>query len=82
MVIVIIVISRRRSKLKIDLYTIHCPQCMVLEKKLEQKNINYFEHDDIDEIRNMGFMAVPVLVVDGKKMPFGEAIQWINSLEE
>lgn len=82
MVIVIIVINRRRNKLKVDLYTTHCPQCMVLEKKLAQKDINYFEHDNIDEIRELGYTSVPILVVDEKKMPFGEAIQWVNSLEE
>lgn len=68
--------------MKVDLYTTHCPQCMVLEKKLTQKDISYFEHDDIDEIRGLGYTSVPILVVDEKKMPFGEAIQWVNSLEE
>ena len=75
-------LKRRKNKLNIDLYTTHCPQCTVLERKLAQKNITYTEHNDIDEMIKLGYNSVPILVIDGNEMPFGEAIQWVNSLEE
>lgn len=79
--IVNIVISRRDNILNIDLYTTHCPKCRVLEKKLAAKNITYTEHDDINEMINLGYKETPVLVVDGHKYSSVEAIKWVNSVE-
>ena len=31
----------------VTLYSTHCPRCLVLEKKLKQKNISYQEVNDI-----------------------------------
>ena len=66
----------------IDLYTTHCPRCSVLEKKLEAKNIQYYEHDNVDEMLAMGFKSAPVLLVDGQRYNFQEAVKFINSLGE
>ena len=68
--------------MKVDLFTTHCPKCLILEEKLKQKNIEYEEHIDVDEMIKLGYLTVPVLVVDAKEYSFGEAVQWVNSLEE
>lgn len=68
--------------MKIDLYTTHCPKCLILEEKLKQKNIPYTEHTDTEEMINLNFSTVPILIIDSKQYSFGEAVQWINSLEE
>lgn len=64
------------------LYSTHCPRCNVLEKKLKQKNIPYEEVNDIDLIKEKGYLSVPVLEVNGVNMDFKTANDWINSQEE
>lgn len=68
--------------MKVDLYTTHCPKCLVLEEKLKQKNISYTEHTNTEEMINLNFSVVPILIVDNEQYSFGEAVQWVNSLEE
>ena len=60
------------------LYTIDCPRCKILEKKLDNANIPYTVIKDIQEIKNKGFELMPVLEVDGKCMGFKEAVDWVN----
>ena len=68
--------------MKIIMYTTHCPQCNVLAKKMTQKNIQYIEIDDIEVMRNLGIMTVPMLSIDnGAPMNFKDSINWVNSLE-
>jgi glutaredoxin len=62
----------------IILYSTGCPKCNILKKKLTEKNIDYIENKDIKEMIALGIDHVPVLVVDGEKMEFGKANQWIN----
>ena len=50
--------------MKITLYTTHCPQCSILEKKLQQKNINYEIVEDVTIMRKMGMLSAPNLVID------------------
>lgn len=66
--------------MKIVLYTTGCPKCKVLEKKLELKNIQYDIITNEEEIRNTGFLSLPILKVDNKFMPFTEAISWVNGV--
>lgn len=68
------------SRLQIILYTTHCPKCSVIEKKLKQKNIQYEEINDIEIMKEKGYLTVPILELDGKSMDFKVAIDWINSL--
>ena len=68
--------------MKVDLFTTHCPKCSVIEEKLKAKGISYVEHTDVDEMIGLGYTTVPVLLIDGKELPFGEAVKWINSWEE
>ena len=64
--------------MSIILYGNHCPRCKVLEAKLNLKNIQYEECTDIEEMKKLGIMSVPVLEVDGKLFQFKEATEWVN----
>lgn len=67
---------------KVILYTIHCPQCKVLEKKLQIANIQYNVIDDVAEFEKKGFKSAPVLIVDDKVLKFSEAINWIKEYNQ
>ena len=66
--------------MNVILYTTHCPKCSVLEKKLKQKNISYEEVNDIEIMKEKGYLTVPVLEIDGASMDFKQAVDWINLL--
>ena len=66
--------------MSVVLYSTHCPRCNVLEKKLQQKEVNYDEVNDTSIMEQKGYLSVPVLEVDGKSMNFKEAVDWINTL--
>ncbi len=65
--------------MKIILYSTHCVNCVVLEKKLKQKNIEFDIVDDVDLMKQKGFMSAPMLEVDGVVMNYKTAIQWVNN---
>ena len=67
--------------MSVVLFSTHCPRCVVLEKKLKQKGIDYDEVNDVSIMEKRGFLSVPVLEVDGKIMDFKEANDWINKLD-
>ena len=67
--------------MKIKLYSTHCPKCIVLQKKLDDKNIEYDLITDINEIKETGYLSAPILQIDEKFYGFGEAVQYINSLK-
>ena len=48
---------------KIVLYTIGCPNCKVLERKLNSKNVPYETVTDVEIMRNKGIQSAPVLEV-------------------
>lgn len=60
------------------LFSTRCPKCQILEKKLEQKGIEYVEVNDIQQMLDMGLSTVPCLEVDGQMMDFNQANKWIN----
>ena len=62
-------------------YSTHCPKCKVLEMKLKQKNINYTENDNVEEMLSLGIQSAPALSVDNKIYLFTDAIKWVNSQE-
>lgn len=80
MVFVFIAI-RRNIKLPPILYTTHCPKCEVLKAKLKEKHIEFIECDNELEMRQKGFLSVPILNMNGKNLTFMEAVRWVNSLE-
>ena len=70
--------------MKVILYTIDCPKCLVLEKKLKSKNIQFKSVKDKDLMIQLGFTEVPMLRVSigddssFTDMNFTEAVQWIE----
>lgn len=60
------------------LYSTGCPQCMVLEKKLDLKGIPYIKSDDFTKVIEAGYTTAPVLEVAGVLMTFGEANKWVS----
>lgn len=68
--------------MNITLYSTHCPQCKVLETKLNQKGIKFTLEDNTQKVvaagREHNIMGAPILDVDGKFMNFSEAIKWLN----
>ena len=67
------------DNINIKLYSTHCPKCIILEKKLQQKGISFEEINDIDVMTEKGFMQAPMLEVDGVVMDFKQANDWINN---
>ena len=64
--------------MEVILYSTGCPKCRVLKTKLDKKNINYIENNDVEEMIKLGFDLLPVLKVDNDIMNFTEANDWIN----
>lgn len=65
----------------ITLYSTGCPQCKILEKKLDMNNYKYDKIEDEDIMIAKGFESAPMLEVDGLTMNFNEAIKWIKIKE-
>ena len=67
--------------MNVVLYTIDCPNCMVLEKKLNDKKIEYTRISDKDTIIAEGYgdSTFPILKVEGVEMNYKTAISWINN---
>lgn len=66
----------------VTLYTTHCPKCVVLEKKLNSKNINFKICDDIDYMLSLNIQQAPYLEVNDKLMDFSEAIKWVSEIND
>lgn len=66
---------------EIILYTTHCPQCNILKKKLDLKNIQYTENTDKEQMRKLNISDVPVLSINGELKTMGQAAKWINTQE-
>ena len=64
------------------LYSTGCPQCNVLKKKLDDAGVKYVLETDTTIIEKKGFMAAPVLEVDGEMMTFKPAIDWVKQRAE
>jgi glutaredoxin len=62
----------------VNLYTIDCPKCKVLEKKLQKAGVEYKTIRDVDILRQKGFEILPQLEVDGQVLDFKQAVDWIN----
>lgn len=63
---------------KIIFHSSHCPRCLILEKKLKEKGIQYEENNDVQVMLDKGLEMAPALEVDGTMMDFKKAIDWIN----
>lgn len=61
------------------LYTIHCPKCLILERKLKDRNLPVEFITDKEVIANEGLDLMPVLELDdGTRLGFGAAVKWVN----
>lgn len=61
------------------LYSTNCPKCKVLEKKLNNSNIDFEINTNVDTMLELGFMSAPVLVIEGQEpMEFKQACNWID----
>ncbi len=63
----------------VTLFSTGCPKCNVLKQKLDTKGVQYDISSDVDKMMELGFMAAPILDVDGNYMEFSEAIKWVNT---
>ena len=64
--------------LELTLYTIGCPKCNILKKKLDLAQIEYKICDDVETIRNKGYTVLPILEIDNTPYEFGNAVKWVN----
>lgn len=65
----------------IVVYTIGCPACNILEKKLKQKGLIYSIVDDPKIHAELGIVQFPEMSVNcGPRMKYTDAVKWINSL--
>ena len=63
----------------ITLFTTHCPKCRMLEKKMQQKGIEYTETEKLDELIRAGYSSAPMIKTDeGEYLNFKEAWDWVN----
>ena len=65
--------------MKMTLYTIGCPQCKVLEAKLDHRNFDFEIVTDVEVMKQLGFQQAPMLQVDDKIMNFSQAIEWLKN---
>ena len=69
---------------EIVLYTIGCPQCNALERKLKEKNINFVckniseDEGALTKLYALGFEHVPILQVGNEFMKYKQALTWIG----
>lgn len=68
--------------MNVVLYTIDCPKCLVLEKKLNSKNIFFVKVSDGETLVAKGLENAnfPILEVDGVMMEYRTAIEWIKNI--
>lgn len=69
--------------MNVILYTIDCPKCKVLEKKMQLKGIEFEACHDVSKMRELGITSAPKVQVDGGPlMDFSEANKWVNQQGE
>lgn len=72
--------------MEVTLYSTHCPQCVLLERILQFKHVDYKIVTDPMEIQRVAaackYTSVPILRVDDIFMPSADAIRWVNAYEK
>ena len=64
--------------MNIILYTVDCPKCKVLEKKLNNANISFEVCKDTKLMAERNISKLPMLEVNGEMLTFKEAVDMIN----
>jgi hypothetical protein len=67
--------------MSVKVYSTGCPKCRILLQKLQNKQIEFNEIQDIELMKAMGLKSAPWLEINGELMDFGAAIKWVNGLE-
>ena len=62
----------------IILYEHGCPKCRILKMKLDQKGIVYETVNDVEIMKEKGFLEAPQLEIGDTIMNFTEAVKWIG----
>lgn len=64
------------------IYSTGCPKCIVLEKKMQSKNLDYTTETNVQPILDKGYKSVPVLWNRNTDtyMTFTDAINFVNSI--
>lgn len=65
---------------RVVMYSTGCPRCNILKSKLDSSGVEYEVCDDIEKMKSLGIMSVPVLGVDDELLGFTDAIQKISQL--
>lgn len=70
----------------IVLHSTNCPRCIILEKKLKEKGVEFSLNQDIDRMQELGILSAPTLEIqdeDGsnKLLNYVEAIKYVNNLK-
>lgn len=66
----------------IVLYSTHCPNCRALERKLEEKHIEYTVIDDLELMKQLNIKSAPQLQIDGGELlNFSQAYKWLKEQE-
>lgn len=65
--------------MKVILYSTGCPQCNILKEMLQKKNIIFQIEDNIEEMKRLGFLSLPMLSIDGKIFNFKEAFNFLKN---
>lgn len=69
----------------IELYSTNCPNCLILEKKLKEMNVEHAviqnEEKVFEKASQFGIMEVPFMVVDGSLKNFRESVKYVTEKE-
>ena len=60
-------------------YSTKCSKCKILETKMNKKNIDYKENNDVDLMISKGITSVPCLEINGEILNFKNAVEWVNN---
>lgn len=64
--------------MKIILYTIDCPKCKILEKKLNMNNIQYDICKDTKLMKEKNIQKLQMLSINERLYSYKEAVDLIN----
>lgn len=65
--------------MKVILYSTGCPQCNILKEMLQKKNIIFQIEDNVEKMKELGFLSLPMLSIDGKILNFKEAFNFLKN---
>ena len=65
---------------KIIFYTIDCPKCQILKRKMDNKNIQYEIINNKKIIIKKGISQLPMLEIKGHLLNYKGGVDYINKL--